>query len=159
MKLLTRLNTGLILAIFSSQLMAQIEVTAVAEVEVSQTNELGEKTVKRTAATSVVPGTEVIYTITAKNTGTEVADNIVVTNPVPKHTVYVDGSAFGPDAVITFSADGGKTYDSARKLMVTGTDGKPRPATAADYSHVRWILQFNLNPGQEADVWYRARVK
>ena len=116
MKLLTKLSTSLILAIFSSQLMAQIEITAVAEVEVSQTNELGEKTVKRTAATSVVPGTEVIYTITAKNTGTEVADNIVVTNPVPEHTVYVDGSASGPDAVITFSADGGKTYDTARKL-------------------------------------------
>lgn len=159
MKLLTKPITVLILAIFSGQLMAQIEVTAVAEVEVSQTNELGEKTVKRTAATSVVPGTEVIYTITAKNTGAEVADNIVVTNPVPKHTVYVDGSAFGTDAAITFSADGGKTYNTARQLMVTGNDGKPRPASAEDYSHVRWTFQFNLDPGQQADVGYRARVK
>ena len=159
MKPLTKLSTGLILAIFSSQLMAQIEITAVAEVEVSQTNELGEKIVKRTEATSVVPGTEVIYTITAKNTGTEVADKVVVTNPVPKQTVYVDGSASGPDTVITFSADDGKTYDTARQLMVTGTDGKPRPATAEDYSHVRWTFQFNLDPGQQADVWYRARVK
>ena len=159
MKLLTRLNTGLILAIFSSQLMAQIEVTAVAEVEVSQTNELGEKTVKRTAATSVVPGTEVIYTITAKNTGNEPADNIVVTNPVPAKTVYVDGSAFGAGTNITFSVDGGKSYAKPEKLSVKDQAGKPRAATAEDYTHVRWTFQFNLDPGQQADVWYRARVK
>lgn len=159
MKLFTNISTGLFLAIFSSQLMAQIEVTAVAEIEVSETNAQGEKIVKRTAATSVVPGTEVIYTITAKNTGSEVADNIVVTNPVPKQTVYVDGSAIGPDTVITFSADGGNSYDTAQKLMTTDADGKPRAATAEDYSHVRWTFQFNLDPGQQADVWYRARVK
>ena len=57
------------------------------------------------------------------------------------------------------SEDGGKTFNTARQLMVTGTDGKPRPATAEDYSHVRWTFQFNLDPGQQADVWYRARVK
>lgn len=159
MKLLINLSASLILAIFSSQLMAQIEVTAVAEIEVSETNAQGEKTVKRTAATSVVPGTEVIYTITARNSGTEVADSIVVTNPVPKQTVYVDGSAFGPDAVISFSVDGGNTYDAAQKLMIKDTTGKPRAATAEDYTHVRWTFQFKLNPGQEADVWYRARVK
>ena len=159
MKLLINISATLLLAIFSSQLMAQIEVTTIAEIEVTETNAQGKKTVKRTAATSVVPGTEVIYTITAKNTGAEPADKIVVTNPIPVQTVYVDGSAFGADTVITFSVDGGKTYDAAAKLTVKDATGISRAATPDDYTHVRWILQVSLKPGQEAPVWYRTRVK
>ena len=159
MKTLIKLSTLLILAMFSSQVMAQIELKTVAEVEVTEIDKQGKKIVKRTAPTNVVPGTEVIYTITAKNTGNEPADNIVVTNPVPKETVYVDGSAFGAGTNITFSVDGGKSYAKAGKLTVKDKAGKDRAATAKDYTHVRWTFQFNLQPGQEAPVWYRARVK
>lgn len=159
MKTLFKLSTLLILTAFSSQIMAQIELKTVAEVEVTETDKQGKKIVKRAAPTTVVPGTEVIYTITAKNTGTEPADNIVVTNPVPKETVYVDGSAFGAGTKITFSVDGGKSFGQAKKLTVKDADGKSRGAKAEDYTHVRWIFQFNLQPGQEAPVWYRTRVK
>ena len=159
MKLLINISATLLLAIFSSQLMAQIEVTTISEIEITETNAQGKKTVKRTAATSVVPGTEVIYTITAKNTGAEPADNIVVTNPIPAQTVYVEGSAFGADTVITFSVDGGNTYDAAAKLAVKDATGISRAATPEDYTHVRWVLQIDLQPGQKADVWYRTRVK
>jgi len=159
MKTLTRISASLLLMIFSGQLMAQIEVSAVAEIEVTEVNAQGEKIVKRTAASSVVPGTEVIYTITAKNNGTVPADHIVVTNPVPEQTVYVDGSASGSDTDIAFSVDGGNTYDKAEKLTIEDADGNPRAARAEDYTHVRWTLQSNLEPDQEAPVWYRARVK
>lgn len=159
MKTLIKLSTLLILAMFSAHAMAQIEVKTVAEIEVTEINDKGEKIVKRTAATNVVPGTEVIYTITAKNTGTEPADNIVVTNPVPDQTVYVDGSAFGAGTNITFSVDGGKSYDKAQNLKVKDKAGQSHNAKAEDYTHVRWALQFNLQPGQEAPVWYRVRVK
>jgi len=153
------LSSILLLAMFSSPVLAEIKVTTVAEIEVTEINKLGEKIVKRTKASRVVPGTEVIYTITAKNTGTEPADNIVVTNPVPPQTVYVDGSAFGAGTNITFSVDGGKSYNTTDKLTVKDAAGKPRAATAEDYTHVRWTLQFSLQAGQEAPVWYRARVK
>ena len=159
MKALIKLSALLILTAFSSQAMAQIDVKTIAEIEVMEIDKQGKKIVKRTAPTNVVPGTEVIYTITAKNTGNEPADNIVVTNPVPKETVYVDGSAFGAGTNITYSVDGGKSYDKAEKLTVKDKAGKPRAATAKDYTHVRWTFQFNLQPGQEAPVWYRVRVK
>ena len=159
MKALIKLSTLLILAMFSVQAMAQIEVKTVAEIEVTEIDKQGKKVVKRKPAATVVPGTEVIYTITAKNTGNEPADNIVVTNPVPKETVYVDGSSFGAGTIITFSVDGGKSYAKAEKLTVKDKAGKPLAATAEDYTHVRWTFQFNLQPGQEAPVWYRARVK
>ena len=159
MKKLIKLSTPLILAMFSAHALAQIEVKTVAEIEVTEIDKQGNKVVKRTAPTTVVPGTEVIYTITAKNTGTEPADNIVVTNPVPKETVYVDGSAFGAGTKITFSVDGGKSFDQAKNLTVKDASGKSRTAKAEDYTYVRWTLQFKLQPGQEAPVWYRTRVK
>ncbi|MGB5538993.1 MAG: hypothetical protein WBO37_02785 [Gammaproteobacteria bacterium] len=159
MKTLTRISASLLLMIFSGQLMAQIEVSAIAEIEVTEVNAQGEKVVKRTAASSVVPGTEVIYTITARNSGTVPADHIVVTNPVPEETVYVDGSASGSGTDIAFSVDGGNSYDKAEKLTIEDADGNLRAARAEDYTHVRWTLQSNLGPDQEAPVWYRARVK
>jgi len=159
MKTLIKLSTLLILTAFSSQIMAQIELKTVAEIEVTEIDKQGKKIVKRSAPKTVVPGTEVIYTITAKNTGTEPADNIVVTNPVPDQTVYLDGSAFGAGTRITFSVDSGKSFDQAKKLTVKDKAGKTRAATAEDYTHVRWTFQFKLQPGQEAPVWYRTRVK
>ena len=159
MKTLFYIGILFILAAFTNQALAQIEVKTVAEIEVTETDKQGKKTVKRTAPTTVVPGTEVIYTITAKNTGAEAADNIMVTNPVPEHTVYIDGSAFGAGTNITFSVDGGKSFDQAKKLTVKDAKGEARPAKAADYTHVRWTFQFSLQPGQEAPVWYRTRVK
>jgi hypothetical protein len=83
----------------------------------------------------------------------------VVTNPVPAQTVYVEDSASGHDAAITFSVDGGKTYDSAGKLTVTDANEETRAATAEDYTHVRWTFGSSLEPGQEVPVTYRARVK
>ena len=159
MKTINILSSILLLALTSGQVMAQITVTTVAEVEVTEINKQGETVVKRTKATRVVPGTEVIYTITAKNTGNEPADKLVVTNPVPEQMVYVESSAFGAGTTITFSADGGKTFNTPAKLTVEDAAGVPRPATAEDYTNVRWTLQFSLQPGQEAPVWYRARVK
>ncbi len=159
MKLINLLNSMLLLTLFSPQVLAQIEVTTVAEVEVTETNPQGEKIVKRTKANRIIPGTEVIYTITARNTGNEPADNVVVTNPVPAQTVYLDGSAFGAGTNITFSVDSGKSYNTANNLTVKDATGNPRAATAEDYTHVRWTLQFSLQPGQEAPVWYRVRVK
>ncbi len=159
MKKLFYIGILFILAVFSNQALAQIELNTVAEIEVTETDKQGKKVVKRTAPETVIPGTEVIYTITAKNTGNEPASNIKITNPIPEQTVYVDGSAFGAGTAISYSVDGGKSYDQAQKLKVKDKAGKLRPAKAEDYTHVRWTLQFELKPNQEAPVWYRVRVK
>jgi len=159
MKTFINIGSILLLAMFSNIVLAEIQLTTVAEVEITETTSQGKKIVKRQAAKTVVPGSEVIYTITAKNTGNEPADNIVVTNPIPKQTVYIDGSAFGAGTNISFSVDGGKSYGKAKQLTVKDAKGKSRAATAEDYTNVRWTFQFDLKPGQEAPVWYRVRVK
>lgn len=159
MKTLITISTTLLLGLFSSHALADIEVKTISEVEITEVNDKGEKTVKRVPAKSVVPGTTVIYTITAKNTGNEQADNVVITNPIPEQMQYIDGSAFGSGTNITFSVDGGNKYAAPNKLTVNDAAGKPRAATATDYTHIRWTFDFNLKPGQEAPVWYRAQVK
>jgi uncharacterized repeat protein (TIGR01451 family) len=159
MKPFFKLTSILAMALFSSLAMAEIKLTTTAETEITQTNAQGEKITKRVPATRVVPGSEVIYTITAKNSGSEPADDVVVTNPIPKQTVYIEGSAAGSGTDITFSVDNGKSFHPPAELTVPGPEGKPHPATAQDYTHVRWRLQFELKPGDAAPLWYRVRVK
>jgi uncharacterized repeat protein (TIGR01451 family) len=159
MKTPAYLITTLLLALSSSPAAAQIEVSTTAHIEIVETSADGQQTIRRVSANRVVPGTEVIYTITAKNTGNEPADKVVVTNPVPAQTRYVDGSAAGANTDITFSIDGGKAWGPAGTLTVVGPDGESRDATADDYTHVRWTLKSNLAPSQQLPVWYRAQVK
>lgn len=156
---LVKLGVFAALGLFSSLAAAAVTLTTVAQTEVATTGKDGRKIVKRLPATRVVPGTEVIYTITAENGGAEPAGDIVVTNPVPAQTVYMDGSAAGPGTDITFSADGGQTFGQPGALVVTDAQGVSRPAMAEDYTHVRWQFRFELKPGQKAPVWYRVRVK
>lgn len=159
MNTMSKLITALSLILLAMQANAGITLKNTAQVEVTETDSQGKQTVTRKPADKVIPGSVVIYTITANNTGEQSADNIVITDPIPPDTEYVEGSAFGAGTDITFSVDGGKTYAKPNQLTVKGDDGKPRPATASDYTHIRWQLQFSLKPGQEAPVWFRARVK
>ena len=135
-----------------------IRLKTVAEVEVRVVNDKGETEVKRMPAAKVVQGTEVIYTITVSNLGDQPADSVVVTDPIPENTTYVDRSAFGAGTKITFSVDGGKSYDLAGKLKVKDAAGKLRAATASDYTHIRWVLNFTLKPKDVAPVWFKARL-
>lgn len=138
-----------------------VELVTKAEREV-EVVEKGVKVKKLTPPDKMLPGDEVVYTVTYNNKTGKLAENVTVVNPVPKHTRYVDGSAAGEGATITFSVDGGKTYATPDKLIVTIKDksGKDitRPAAASDYSHIRWVLKQNVAPGQNGLVRFRAAI-
>ena len=78
---------------------------------------------------------------------------------VPEHTRYVDASAVGPGADVSFSVDGGHRFERAENLKVVGADGKPRAAVAADYTDIRWKLKNSLKANSVAFVRFRALVK
>jgi hypothetical protein len=44
-------------------------------------------------------------------------------------------------------------------LKVRDPDGQARPASAADYTHIRWELKNALKGNSVAFVRFRARVK
>ncbi len=159
MKMPAKMSIALLLVVSSGPVMAQVELSTTAEIEIVEVQADGREVVRLESASRVIPGTEVIYTITAKNTGAQPADSVVVTNPVPLQTRYVEGSATGANTDITFSVDGGQSWGVAQSLTVIDANGEERAATADDYTHVRWTLQSGLAPDQQVPVWYRAQVK
>lgn len=138
-----------------------VELVTKAEREV-EVVEKGVKVKKVAPAQKMVPGDEVLYTVTYTNKTAKPAEKIAVTNPVPRHTRYKDGSAAGEGADITYSVDGGKSFATPDKLTVAIKDksGKDivRPASAAEYTHIRWLLKQNVAPGQSGSVRFRAAI-
>ena len=155
---------GLSILFAGNALVAQaqsVEFVTKAEREV-EVEEKGVRIKKLAPPQKMVPGDEVLYTITYTNKLAKPAENIAVTNPLPKHTRYQEGSAAGDNADITFSVDGGKTFAPPNQLSVTVKDksGKDtvRPAGGADYTHIRWVIKQSVAPGQSGAVRFRAVI-
>ncbi len=106
-------------------------------------------------ATRVVPGTEVVWTTTARNTCSKPADHVVIDQPVPEHMVFVADSAVGGGAQISLSTDG-KDYKAASQLTAHNADGSSRPAGATDVRFVRWTLTGVIAPQDEFTARFRA---
>jgi len=106
----------------------------------------------------LVPGERVGYQIEVNNQGTEPAADIVIANPIPEHTEYVQGSAKGLGTQIEFSVDNGKTFALPAQLFIQ-KDGKSVQAQAADYTQVRWKLNQPLAAGASLTVQYIVIIK
>jgi uncharacterized repeat protein (TIGR01451 family) len=139
----------------------QAHVTLKSEVlrEVEIVREDGGKEIGFEPAASARPGEVLLFRITYTNEGKGPAKDVQLTNPVPEHMVYEDGSVQGEGTEITFSVNGGRTYGRPGDLTVTGEDGKERPAGPADYTHIRWTLSGPIPMGQSGTVGFRARLK
>lgn len=144
--------------LFPSLVLAQVELkTEMYEVvEVQQDN--GTSKVEWVAPDNIVPGDKVGYRIRFENTGNEAAENIVLNNPIPENTIYVDGSARGANTDIVFSVDGGDSFAKPEQLFIE-KDGQQIQAQAKDYSHVRWTLTNALPSGETGSVQYVVQVK
>jgi uncharacterized repeat protein (TIGR01451 family) len=99
-----------------------------------------------------LPGTELVYTITYHNVGKQPAEDVVVSDPIPEHTLYMPGSAEGADMDISFSIDGGKTWGKPEALKVKNADGTSSDAQPKDYTHIRWVLKGKVAPGASGTV-------
>lgn len=117
----------------------------------------GKKNVTLVPAEKVVPGDVVLFTNRYKNEGKDAAQDVVISNPVPKHMTYLDGSAFGEGAQITFSFDNGKSFDTPGKLVKT-EKGKKRTVRADEYTHIRWSFKNPIPPAKEGELGFRARL-
>lgn len=136
----------------------RFSVRAIAEVEVTTLN--GEReTVRLAPADRVVPGDQVIYTLEIRNNGAMALPPPRVDYPIPEHMRYLEDTAVGPGAEITYSIDGGHTFERAENLRVVGPDGRKHLATAADYTHIRWQLKNILKGRSVAFARFRAVVR
>jgi uncharacterized repeat protein (TIGR01451 family) len=142
---------------FAAQAFAQsncIELKTAAEVEKEVVDAKGEKSKVLAPAATVIPGTEVVMTVTASNVCKQPSDKVVISNPVPEHMTLVPGSVIGAGSDISFSVDG-KTFAPAGKLTVS-ENGVTRPARAEEYRHIRWEFKNSLAPGASAFGRFRA---
>lgn len=153
--------TALLLLLPSLALAAKDEIkfTSFAEVEVIKVNAKGEKAKVRQPATLLQPGEFAIYTNTFTNVGKQPAANVVINNPIPENTVYVEGSATETGFAVVFSADKGQSFGKPNELMVADGKGGKRPAEAKEYTNIRWTMLSPLKPGATGVVEFRVRVK
>lgn len=145
---------GLSFAVFAQE-DGSLDVHTVVQKEEVVVNENGETENRLVAVESVIPGERVFYTITFTNVGDEPAENVVITNPIATELTYVEGSAFGPGMDVQFSVDGGATFGVAAELTVT-ENGASRAAGPADFTHIRWVMQGELNTGSQGTARFAA---
>ena len=136
----------------------RIQLEMVVRKEITTTDAKGTKKVELVEPKLVVPGEEVIYRIVYTNVGAEPTSSVVVTNRIPEHMTYVGASAEGKNAAVLFSVDG--TEFAARdRLRVRTPEGELRPAADQDLTHIRWIVNGDVQPGKTGSVAYRARLQ
>jgi len=135
-----------------------IQLQSVVQELVEKIGKDGKKQVVAVKPDQIVPGDRIMYTTTFKNAGDQPSDNIVIVNAIPKHTQYLPRTAQGQNCLITFSVDGGKTWDVPDELKVKGKDGKWRAATATDYTHIRWAYKPSLKPKEVKRVSFQTRL-
>jgi uncharacterized repeat protein (TIGR01451 family) len=133
-----------------------IKLTSVAYVEKEITNQDGEKEIRVIPAEKVIPGTEVIFTTYYENVSKDAVENAVITNPVPQHMSFQEGSTRGSGAVVKYSIDGGKTYDTPAKLFILDKAGRKFAARPQDYTHIRWTFESPLASGAKGEVSFKA---
>lgn len=106
----------------------------------------------QSSVNGVYPGEILRYTIVFSNEGTRttVAGSIVITNPLPEGTEYVDGSATGMDTMVTFSVDG-ENFGAPEELVLV-EEGLARPAIPGDYRSIRWTFEPELAAGESGEV-------
>ena len=111
------------------------------------------------AAENVVPGDELQYTVLFSNEGEVSVDagTIVITDNIPQHTNYIEGSAFGSGTQIQFSVDG-ETFASSEELFIQ-QQGQRVLAGAKDYRAIRWNFNPSLEPGERGHVTFKVRLK
>jgi uncharacterized repeat protein (TIGR01451 family) len=89
---------------------------------------------------NTLPGDTATYSVVCTNIGTGAASQIVLQNPVPAGTLYIEGSAAGEGCEII--------YD---RLQATA------PQMGA-VSLIKWKLLLDLKPGEEKMVQFKVKI-
>lgn len=114
----------------------------------------GRDKVELVAPQVVVPGDRLLFSTSYRNTSAAPVENFVVTNPVPAAVAVASESAASNEV----SVDGGAHWGRLAALTVPDGLGGRRPATAADVTHIRWVLAV-VRSGASGVVTYNAIVR
>ena len=159
MKKFIPLLIALVFLLLSAEVFAKtlVSVSIKAEKEIMVNKEK-----KMVEAKEINSGDVIFYTLSYVNSGDDAATKAMLDDPIPTGTVYIDGSALGKDAEITFSIDGGKTFKKPSLLTyeIKLPDGKmeKRVASPERYTHIRWTIGVVPAHGS-GQAGFQVRVK
>jgi uncharacterized repeat protein (TIGR01451 family) len=157
-----RVGLSMAALLLSSNALAQekacVTLKTDAQMEQDYTDAQGKPAKRLVPPGKVVPGNEVIWTITATNTCNTPAEKVVVENAVPEHMVYVANSAMGPGTEMTFSLNG-RDYAALNALTVREANGTSRAPRAEEIKNIRWVFTSAFAANATGFVRYRAKVK
>ncbi len=122
------------------------------------------KSVSPTAASQLIPGADLTYTIVFTNTGSVPASSFVITDPIPANLDFKVGSAgsslgtTGLTVTIAYSNNGGSTY------VYTPASGGGGASSGYDrtVTNVRWTFTGNLSqtsPNNTGNVSFTAKIR
>ena len=135
----------------------RLEAQVLQESQVASAGKVGQ-TPALVPATRVTSGSEVIYQVSYTNVGKQAA-TVVITNPLPSELAFQQETLSFTGARLEVSVDGGAHFGSLAELRIKGYGGQTRAAETADITHVRWVLDKPVEPGQGGEVSLRARVR
>ncbi|MGK0249017.1 MAG: putative repeat protein (TIGR01451 family) [Oleispira sp.] len=156
--MLKKITLALSLSLMSLTANSEVTLTNTVFEVVTITSEDGGKQDRWQQPDKLLPGERVGYQIEVNNKGTESAADIVIENPIPENTVYVQDSAKGLNARIEFSVNNGETFALPAELFIE-KNSKRVQAQAEDYSQVRWTLNKPLAAGASSSVQYIVKIK
>lgn len=138
-----------------------LKINMVAEREITVIED-GQEVTRRVPTLEIESGAVLYFTLRIVNEGDETATNVVVDNPIPEETTYVDGSAGGPNSEIMFSIDNGESYGKSDELMYEFTrfsgDKEMRKARPEMYTDIRWVVQ-DVPPGATGELFFQVEVE
>lgn len=109
----------------------------------------------------VNPGDILRYTVSSENAGTNPANNLTITQPIPEQMVYeLDTATSQNQAEVVYSIDNGKTFVAKPTITITTEDGETieKPAPPETYTHIRWKFG-SLSPEAGLTAMYEVKVQ
>ena len=150
----------LLFALVGLQAAADVNLSTSVQKVQAYVDEDGQRKTRLIPAEEIVPGDELRYVIEYSNVGDLPVDqgSIVITDPIPKDTIYVLGTAFGSGTEISFSVNEGSNFLAERDLRVE-KNGVDTLANPEDYTTIRWKFGPVLEPGQKGHVSFNVVLK
>lgn len=136
---------------------ADVKIDSSIKVERTEISETGESvtTLHDPATVKVIPGDRLLFTNSYRNLGQNAVTGFVVNNPVNSAVTFVE--VLEDWALV--SVDGGRNFGKLTELSISEATSGMRPATAADVTHIRWILPSPIAPGTSGELRFRGIVK
>lgn len=113
-------------------------------------------------AAAVNPGETLSWTITSQNDGDGAARDYKTVGQIPRGTEFIKGSAQPEnEAEVTYSIDGGKSFQSQPTIEEKQVDGTTKrvPASVSSYTQVRYEWANGLAANSKLSASYKVRVK